>query len=249
MSPILVIDAGNTRMKWGLHSTRGWVALGATPNSEIGTLVLREWHGLPRPARVVGVNVAGEAARLRIEALVARWRVAPEWLRASAAACGVVNSYATPEQLGADRWAALVAARQRVGASELFPAPVVVVNAGTAVTIDALDAGGCFRGGVILPGLRLMLQALADNTSALKTLPGRYQDFPTNTADALYSGAVQAICGAIERVRGRMQQQDTPVKCLLAGGAAAEIAPHLGGDPEVADHLVLEGVLALAQAG
>jgi len=249
MSPILVIDAGNSRMKWGLHADHGWVTLGATPNSEIGTLALREWHNLPRPVRVVGVNVAGEAARLRIEALVARWRVAPEWLRASAAACGVVNSYATPEQLGADRWAALVAARQRVGASELFPAPVVVVNAGTAVTIDALDAGGRFRGGVILPGLRLMLRALADNTSALKTAPGQYQDFPTNTADALYSGAMQAICGAIELARGRMPHDDAGVKCLLAGGAAAEIAPHLSGHPEVVDNLVLEGALALAQAG
>ena len=82
---------------------------------------------------------------------------------------------------------------------------MVVVNAGTAVTIDALDADGRFRGGVILPGLRLMLRALADNTSALKSAPGTYQDFPTNTADALYSGAVQAICGAIELARARMQ--------------------------------------------
>jgi type III pantothenate kinase len=249
MNPILVIDAGNSRMKWGLHAVRGWVAQGATPNSEIGTLALREWQNLPRPARVVGVNVAGEAARLRVEALLARWRVAPEWLTASAAACGVVNGYAVPEQLGADRWAALVAARQRVGAAELFPAPVIVVNAGTAVTIDALDAAGCFRGGVILPGLRLMLRALADNTSALKTAPGRYEDFPTNTADALYSGAVQAICGAIEQARGRMRHDDGAVKCLLAGGAAAEIAPHLSGHPEVVDNLVLEGVLALAHAG
>jgi type III pantothenate kinase len=249
MSPILVIDAGNSRMKWGLHTVRGWAAQGATPNSEIGTLALREWQSLPRPARVVGVNVAGEAARLRIETLLARWRVSAEWLTASAAACGVVNGYAVPGQLGADRWAALVAARQRVGAAELFPAPVIVVNAGTAVTIDALDAGGCFRGGVILPGLRLMLRALADHTSGLKTAPGRYEDFPTNTADALYSGAVQAICGAIEQARGRMQRADGAVKCLLAGGAAAEIAPHLSGEPEVVDNLVLEGVLALAHAG
>jgi type III pantothenate kinase len=249
MSPILVLDAGNSRMKWGLHSGQGWVAQGATPNGEIGALAMREWQSLPRPARVVGVNVAGEAVRLRIETALARWRAAPVWLTASAAACGVVNGYATPEQLGADRWAALVAARGRVAVSELFPAPVVVVNVGTAVTIDTLDGGGRFCGGVILPGLRLMLQALAHNTAALKTAPGTYQDFPTNTADALYSGAVQAICGAIELARGRMQHHEAEVKCLLAGGAAAEIAPHLSGHPEVAENLVLEGVLALAQDG
>ena len=248
MTPLLVLDAGNSRVKWGLHSGLGWVAQGATPNGEIGTLALRQWHNLPRPAGAVGVNVAGEAVRMRIEALLARWRVTPAWLTASAAACGVVNGYARPEQLGADRWAALVAARRRAGATDLFPAPVVVVNAGTAVTIDTLDGDGRFRGGVILPGLRLMLQALADNTSGLKAPPGTYQDFPTRTADALYSGAVQAICGAIELARKRMQSHDAVVKCLLAGGAAAEIAPHLSGDPEVVENLVLEGVLELAQA-
>lgn len=248
MNPILVIDAGNSRMKWGLHSGRDWVALGATPNGEIGTLAQREWRNLERPLRVAGVNVAGEAARQEIEALLARWRVAAEWLTASAAAGGVVNSYAVPEQLGADRWAALVAAWRRVGATDVRPVPVVVVSAGTAVTIDSLDAGGCFRGGVILPGLELMRQALADNTSALKTAPGQYRDCPTNTADALYSGAVQAICGAIELARGRLQGEHSVVKCLLAGGAAAKIAPHLSGYPEVVDNLVLEGVLALAQA-
>jgi type III pantothenate kinase len=236
-------------MKWGLHGGRGWIAQGATPNVEIGALVLRDWQNLARPARVVGVNVAGEAVRLRIEAALARWRVTPAWLTASAAACGVVNGYATPEQLGADRWAALVAARLRAHTTDLFPAPVVVVNAGTAVTIDTLDADGRFRGGVILPGLRLMLRALADHTSGLKSAPGTYQDYPVNTADALYSGAVQAICGAIELARGRIQRRDAVVKCLLAGGAAAEIAPHLGDDTEVVDNLVLEGVLALAQDG
>jgi type III pantothenate kinase len=249
MSQILVIDIGNSRVKWGLRGPRGWAMFGATPNNEIGTLALREWQNLPRPVRIVGVNVAGEAARIRIEAQLARWRVTPEWLTASAAAGGVVNRYTTPGQLGADRWAALVAARRRAGAAELFPPSVVVVNAGTAVTIDALDADGVFRGGVIVPGLWLMLRALAENTSALKAAPGSYQDFPTNTADALYSGAMQAIAGAIEQMRARLGRDDARAQCLLSGGAASEIAPHLNGPVEVVDNLVLEGVLALAESG
>jgi type III pantothenate kinase len=126
--------------------------------------------------------------------------------------------------------------------------PVVVVNAGTAVTVDALDAEGVFRGGVILPGLRLMLQALAEHTAGLKMAPGTYQDFPTNTGDALYSGAMQAIAGAIGEMRARLASDAGPAKCLLAGGAAKEIAPHLGDGVEVVDSLVLEGVLALSDA-
>jgi type III pantothenate kinase len=190
-------------------------------NTEIGTLALRDWHNLPPPIRVVGVNVAGEAARVRLEAQLARWRIAPEWLTAGEAACGVQNRYARPAQLGADRWASLCAARRRSLADDLFPPACVVVNAGTAVTVDALDADGVFRGGLILPD---------------------------NTADALYSGAMSAVCGAIESMRRRVDPRAEQVRCYLAGGSAAEIAPNLNAPVEVVDNLVLEGVLALAGA-
>lgn len=246
MSQLLVLDLGNSRMKWGLHGPRGWLQLGVTPNNEIGTLALREWQNLPRPVRVVGVNVAGEAARVRVEAQMTRWRLAPEWIVAGAEAAGVRNAYAAPTQLGADRWASLVAARRRALGDQLFPPPTVVVNAGTAVTIDALDGDGRFLGGLILPGIRLMLQALAANTAALKVPPGRVVPFPASTPDAIYSGAMQAVAGAIAQMRARLRHDEIAVKCLIAGGAAAEIAPHLPGPVEVVDNLVLEGVLALA---
>ena len=247
MSHVLVIDVGNSRMKWGLHGPRGWAALGVTPNTEIGTLALRDWHSLPRPLRAVGVNVAGEAARVRVEGQLTRWRLVPEWLAASESACGVVNRYARPSQLGADRWASLVAARGRaLAVTELFAPACVVVNAGTAVTIDALDADGVFQGGLILPGVRLMLETLAANTAALKSEPGAFREFPDNTADALYSGAVQAICGAIEQMRRRVDTDAAQVRVYLSGGAAPEIAPHLSPPVEIVESLVLEGVLALA---
>jgi type III pantothenate kinase len=246
VSQVLVIDVGNSRMKWGLHGPRGWSTLGVTPNSEIGALSLRDWHSLARPVRAVGVNVAGEAARVRVEAQLARWRLAPEWLTATDAACGVTNRYARPAQLGADRWASLVAAWQRSTATDLFPPACVVVNAGTAVTIDALDEEGVFRGGLILPGIRLMLQALAENTSGLKAPAGEFRNFPDNTADAIYTGAVQAVCGAIEQMRREIDSNPAHVRCYLAGGAAPEISLHMNPPLEVVDNLVLEGVLALA---
>lgn len=244
---ILVLDCGNSRLKWGLEGPHGWLAQGNLPNQEIGTLALRDWQNLPRPNRVVGVNVAGEATRVRIEAQLVRWRAVPEWLVAQEEACGVYNRYARPSQLGADRWASLVAARQRV-ANELFPAASVVVNAGTTVTVDALDDSGVFRGGIILPGLNMMLQAMADNTAALRVPPGHVHDFPINTADALASGVMQAVCGAIEQMRRRLVGDGPSPKAFLAGGAAADIAPYLTEPVEVVDNLVLEGVLALAHA-
>jgi type III pantothenate kinase len=244
---ILCLDCGNSRFKWGLAGPHGWVAQGNIPNQEIGTLALRDWQNLPRPARVIGVNVAGEALRVRVEAQLVRWRTSPEWIIAREEACGVYNRYALPSQLGPDRWAALIAARARV-TEELFPLSCIVVNAGTALTVDALDATGVFRGGIILPGLSMMLQALADNTAALKVPPGRFHDFPINTADALYSGAVQALCGAIEQMRQRLGGNEARPRVLLSGGAATQIAPHLTAPVEVVDNLVLEGVLTLAEA-
>ena len=246
MSPILVIDVGNSRMKWGLRGTRGWLVQGTTSNSEIGALSVRDWHNLPRPARAIGVNVAGEAPRVRVEGQLTRWRVTPEWLVASEHACGVTNRYARPAQLGADRWASLVAARRRSTATDLFPPACVVVNAGTAVTIDALDVDGVFHGGLIMPGMRLMLQALAENTAGLKATPGEFRVFPDNTADALYSGAMRAVCGAIELMREQIDTNPAHVRCYLAGGAAREIAQHLNPPVEIVEDLVLEGVLALA---
>src|SRR5436190_14548208 len=211
---VLVVDVGNSRMKWALYDPRGWLAQGVVPNTEIGTLALRDWQNLPRPVRAVGVNVAGESARVRVEGQLARWRLPMEWLHATSSAGGVTNRYTKPVQLGPDRWASLIAARRRALASGgADSAACIVINAGTAVTIDALDVDGVFQGGLILPGIRLMIQALADNTAALKVPPGNYAHFPTNTADAIYSGAVHAICGSIELLRLKVRLDEPTVKC------------------------------------
>ena len=236
-------------MKWALLGPYGAVAQGIVPNAEIGSLAVRDWQSLPRPVRALGVNAAGEAARVRVEGQLTRWRLPMEWLVATREACGVTNRHTPAGQLGADRWAAMVAARLRADRGDAAGQPIIVVNAGTAVTIDSLDADGAFRGGLILPNMRLMLRALAENTSAYKVPPGRFVDFPTNSADALYSGALHAVCGAIELARARLSTQGVPVRCYIAGGAAPEIGPHLAAPVELVDNLVLEGVLAIAGEG
>jgi type III pantothenate kinase len=246
MHSILVISVGTSRMTWALVGQRRFRAQGAALNAEIGTLALRDWQNLPRPARAVGVNAAGEAARVRVEGQLARWRLHMEWLVPAESAGGIINLHRPPMQLGPHRWAALVAAHRRNVAAGAPPSPCVVVNAGTLVTVDALDGAGIFRGGIILPGLRLMLHAVAETSGAYKIAPGYFDDFPTTTADALASGAVQAVCGAVEQVRAQLRMIDADVTCYLTGVMAPEIAPYLTGPLEVVDNLVLEGVLVLA---
>jgi type III pantothenate kinase len=245
---ILVVHIGSSRMKWGLHGPRGWIAHGVTPNAEIGTLALREWQNVPRPVRAIGVNASGEAARVRTEAQLTRWRVPIEWIVPVREAAGVVNRYDEPSSLCPARWASMIAARRRALATELFPPPCVVVNAGTLITIDALDANGVFRGGLAMPGLRAMQKSLGESSPAWRTPPGVWRDFPTSNADASSTGVLAAATGAIEQLRTRVRRDDTSVRCYLTGGAAHDVAPHLAPPVEVVDNLVLEGALALVEA-
>ena len=241
---ILCIDVGGSRMKWGLAGPHGWMKQGDVANAQIGTLILRDWQNLPRPERVVGVNTAGEAQRVRVEGQLARWRAGVRWIKPAAKGGGVINDYRQGE-LASDRWVSLIAARRRATAGTGAGA-CVVVNAGTCVTIDALDADGRFRGGVMLPGLELMLKALAEAMPLARTSGGARKDFPINDADGAATGVARAVAGAVALTRDLIAHAGAPVRIFIGGGAAGEIAPHLAAPVEVVDNLVLEGVLALA---
>ena len=241
---ILCIDVGGSRMKWGLAGPHGWLKQGDVANAQIGTLILRDWQNLPRPERVVGVNTAGEAQRVRVEGQLARWRAGVNWIKPSARRGGVINDYRQGE-LAPDRWVSLIAARRRSINGDAADA-CVVVNAGTCVTIDALGADGHFRGGVMLPGLQTMLGALAEAMPLSRTAGGQWKDFPVNDADGAATGVVRAVCGAVAETRALIAHGDAPVRVFIGGGAAREIAPHLAPPVQVVDNLVLEGVLALS---
>lgn len=233
---ILCLDAGNTRLKYGLHDGSGWRGQDALNHDALDELI----SGLPaRPTRIVACNVAGEALRQRIEALAESLGLPLDWLTSTAAACGVRNAYDTPQQLGADRWAALIGARAQHSEA------CVVVMAGTATTIDTLGDTGLFCGGLILPGLSLMRTALASGTADLPHATGRFRPLPTNTDDAIVSGAIHATLGAIERMRATLGDKTL---CLLSGGASAELAPHLDSPHRLIDNLVLEGLLRFGTA-
>ena len=118
----------------------------------------------------------------------------PLWLRAQAEAAACINRYERPEQLGPDRWAALIAART------LHAGPCLVVNAGTATTVDMLTGDGTFLGGSILPGVELMRFVLHEHTGKLPIQEGGFRDAPRNTVDAIETGCRHAQAGAIERM-------------------------------------------------
>lgn len=245
----LAIDVGNTRLKWAQYAspTPGAVLLkhGAVFLETIDSLADTEWRGLVAPASMLGCVVAGEGVKRRVEEQLELWELEPRWVFSAKAACGVVNGYEHPNRLGVDRWVALIAARHRVlarGAGR----PALVVMVGTAVTVDSLDADGHFLGGLILPGFGLMLRALEMGTAGLKAPTGEAVDFPTNTSDALMSGGVNAIAGAIERMHRKLVARtgETPM-LIMSGGAASKLSPLTDLPFETVDTLIFEGLLQL----
>jgi len=239
-SLILAVDAGNTRVKWALHDGQAFVQEGRRALGEASTLG-RDWASLPAPQSVVVASVAGEALRETVLAATRRWGRIPQFISGKPRQCGVASRYLDPSQLGPDRWAALVAARALGDSSHL------VVCAGTAVTIDALLADGTFAGGLIVPGFELMHGALGSNTARLSADRGEFQQFPRQTKDAISTGAVQAICGAIERMRASMIAEGGTEPAVVATGGSAElISRHLGRPMQVRDKLILEGLVRIA---
>ncbi|HTY04413.1 MAG TPA: type III pantothenate kinase [Rhodocyclaceae bacterium] len=227
---ILCVDCGNTRLKWGLREGDAWLAQGAATLAEVDALQIDA-------QRIVACNVGGVPPRLTLEALSARLGAPLEWVRSRAEQCGVINGYEHPDQLGADRWAALI------GARALHRGDCLVVMCGTATTVDTLTADGRFQGGVILPGLTMMREALAAGTADLPAAAGDYRDLPRNTFDAIATGCLEATVGAIERMARRLP---AGALCLLSGGAAHAVPPRLTLPHRLVDHLVLEGLAVIA---
>ncbi len=248
----LAIDIGNTRLKWAQYSAprpgAALLAHGAAFLETIDRLADTDWKSLAAPRSMLGCVVAGDAVKRRVEEQLELWEIEPRWVVPGAQAAGVTNGYDHPTRLGADRWVALIGARQRVLAGRTRPALVVMV--GTAVTVDALDAGGRFLGGLILPGFGLMLKALEMGTAGLKVPTGDVVDFPTNTSDALMSGGAHAIAGAIERIHHLLRQRcgEEPA-LLMTGGAAVKLSAITDLRFETVESLIFEGLLALQSAG
>ncbi len=238
MMNLLLIDIGNSRVKWALAQGDAWTDQGVTPLKGLPTL-RKAFAGLPAPHRILISNVAGEKPAQQVRTLCATWSCTPEFVTPGAECCGVRNGYQQPAQLGSDRWAALIAAWHRTHAA------CIVVNCGTATTVDALSSSGEFLGGLILPGIEMMQHSLAEGTARLELTQGGWRAFPSNTADAIYSGAVQAIVGAIRQQHELLGAPSAP--CLLCGGGADRIQPFLRLPLEKVDDLVLRGLQVIAR--
>jgi type III pantothenate kinase len=236
-APFLLIDAGNSRIKWALAQADGTqIHTGAFAHDDDMTCV-PSWATLLPPRSAWISNVAGKAAAHHIDRLInAHWPALPRTtIHAQAQQCGVHNGYAQPATLGSDRWAGLI------GARAAFPGQALLIaTLGTATTLEALRADGTFVGGLIVPGWSLMMRSLGENTAQLPAMAAPLTDdaqplpspsfvathsfVATGTHDAMASGCTLAQAGLIERAWHDLQREwETPVRLVISGGHAKTV--------------------------
>ncbi len=246
----LLIDIGNTRIKWATLTPRGLGPQSAAAHAgwspqQLSDDVLRSDIA---PARVLVSNVGGaRMADLLQEALQARWRLSPVFIATAPQACGVRNGYADHRKLGVDRWMGVIAAH----AMEARAA--CVVSVGTATTIDGVTADGTHLGGVIAPGPDLMVSSLMRNTSDIMrhARQGEVANelFADNTLGAVSQGARYATAALIERAIESMRLKlHVAPALLITGGAAAGLEQLIGTPCMVVPDLVLRGLAVIASA-
>jgi len=237
----LLIDMGNSRLKWG-GAKGGQIITGQSlVNARINRQELIElWQGISRPRRIaVSCVSANQLLELVQSVAFELWPDADFVLvKSQAQAFGVVNAYQQPGKLGVDRWLSLVAVWRK------YQQPACIVDCGTAITVDLIDADGRHQGGLISPGLTLMKKSLGQGTEALP-FSGTSHAFglASCTEAAIYSGTLMAAIGLIEQVLTK--QPD--MQLILTGGDAELIAGQLGIAAIVEPDLVLRGLLCVLE--
>ena len=251
----LLIDIGNSRCKWALASRAAkgvpgqFVSSGyLAPDDHLDTQLERiaGIAGAPQTAVVVCVG-SKDVMNTVLDAAQDRWpQLAIRQFKTAARAFGVTNAYAQADTLGADRWAALIAAHA------LMPQRnVVIADCGTAVTLDVLNAEGLHVGGYILPGLKMMREALHRGTASLPLADGQGANLAParNTRDAIGDGTLLGLVAAIEAVvHTQLKNSGGAAECLLTGGDAELVAKNLAISCRYEPDLVLKGLAIAAEA-
>ncbi len=238
----LLIDLGNSRMKWATSSYPDEIITGQPVlNTELTPDLLGKlWHNV-KPDGVAIACVSNRQWYQLVTTTVAKLWPGTAVYKAESqpSSYGVTNAYGQPQKLGIDRWLGIIAAFQK------HQNPFCLVGCGTAITIDVVAANGNHQGGLIAPGLRLMQRALAEGTENLNLTTNSYPaGLAASTEAAIYNGILYAACGLIERALS-LQPQTMPL--ILTGGDAKLIAQTITNPAEIEADLVLRG-LALIMA-
>ena len=240
----LLVDLGNSRLKWAQSAPSIWhtgVAVHAGENMQ--AVLDTAWGKLARPEKILMSSVATSDACGTLLAWCQRhWSLAPVVIHAQMEQLDVKHCYVQPETLGADRWAALIAVRG------LTKTNACIVDCGTAVTVDALAANGEFRGGAIFPGLQLLRASLLQGTGGIRAVQGKaYSALACSTPDAVAGGTLQGLIGGVTRLlEEQMRALGAGTQVFVTGGDAPLLLPRLKIPAKEVPDLVLQGLARIA---
>jgi type III pantothenate kinase len=244
---LLVIDLGNTRLKWGWQDTAGLLVgePAVHRDTDLGELLKGIWTFPVAPERVLMTSVANATlADALTQWLKNQWSIIPELVASTAQLGAVKNSYSNPEQLGSDRWVAMLEAWY------MAQSTVCVIDCGTAVTIDVVDKSGQHLGGVIMPGLDAMMTALTSTTSLLldkPQVPAKFE-LATNTQAAIATGTSQSIISLVNKTLEWLEQKTgQTAECFLTGGDSVRLSSLLEHSHVVDNDLVIKGLVRIAR--
>ena len=244
----LLVDIGNARIKWAVQDSGSWITGEPLIRQQraFKDLARPAWKDLGTPGRVIVSSVAGEEYQKSVQTWVKRrWKLKPEFLHAERHQCGVSNAYSAPERLGSDRWANLLAVHAH------YQEPAVVIDCGTAITIDAIAGDGSHLGGLIVPGMDLMTKALAEGVPGIQLQEQDRQEvylLGRSTEAAVSGGVLYAAVSLIDRVSMDLRVElGDAATILLTGGDASRILPLLSSKPDHDPDLVLKGLAVFAE--
>lgn len=235
----LVMDIGNSRMKWARVDPDGLGQSAAANRDEpLETALDAAFADAGAPSAVLVASVADEGFNARLaQWMVDRWGRPPERFRCAPEALGVVNGYQDVAQLGADRWAAVL------GACGLHAPPLGVIDCGTAVTLDVVDADNQHLGGLIAPGLALAQRSLLTNTASVRAAARRATGLlGRSTAECVANGTSLGLAGAIERWMRDVEESLEGVTWLATGGSWPWLRATIHGSVQYDPDLVLRGL-------
>ncbi len=238
----LYFDLGNSNLKWTWESPSGLEQMHRLQHRETETWLDTLNHQLrpeKSPTEVWLVSVAAEEKKQGlINWVQTQWSLQPRLMTVFRRTAGVICGYTDTAQLGADRWAAIVAAYR------LSPQGVCILDCGTACTLDVVTADGRHLGGYILPGIRMMRRALLGNTAMeMKTSTQTWTKWGQDTAACIELGSRRSIVALLEYALERLQAEGScDPGVILTGGEAPLLSELIDIDHTVDEKLVLEGL-------
>jgi type III pantothenate kinase len=242
----LFIDIGNSRIKLVEHKLHFGEVTTISNNTELLSEMISDcFEKLTRPEKIFVTNVAGNkfADVIRHQCGL-KWSLVPQFLKVTKECSGVSNGYTNIEQLGIDRWAVIVAAWA------MYQNTLLIVDCGSAVTVDLIHHDGSHLGGYIIPGCQMMTDGLTSNTDQISSLeieqissnPGR------STEECVVNGTIYAVIGFIEKLfHDFSQNTKSSFQCIITGGGAELFMNRLSIPYTYVPMLVFDGMKIISE--